>query len=71
LLTSLAELFYIQENAALVKDAEEYYRMMYHADIRTWNIRDNHMASTVQSVIRFHSKKHPDRTPKVVVWVYR
>jgi len=64
------ELFYTTQNAKLVADAEEYYRKMYHADARTWNIRDNHMASTVQSIMEFHANKLPNRMPKAVIWAH-
>lgn len=63
------ELFYAQQNAKLVADAEEYYRKMYHADEITWNIRDKHMAECVLSLIEFHKKKHPNTKPKVILWV--
>jgi len=51
------ELFYTQQNAELVRNAEEYYRKMYHADDCTWNLRDKHMADCVSSLIAFHNKK--------------
>ena len=59
---------YIEEwvNARLVRDAEEYYREMYRADVSSWNLRDLHMAETVQAL-----SEHlvgVDRPAKIVVW---
>jgi len=64
------ELFYAQQNAQLVKNAEEYYRQMYAADERTWNIRDKHMADCVSSLVEFHTSKFPDKKQKVVIWAH-
>jgi erythromycin esterase-like protein len=51
------ELFYTQQNAEIVKNAEEYYRKMYQADDRTWNLRDKHMVDSVTTLLNFHTKK--------------
>jgi len=64
------ELFYAEQNAALVKDAEQYYRKMYHADENTWNIRDQHMADTLWSLYQFQNKKFKDKAQKFVVWAH-
>jgi erythromycin esterase-like protein len=64
------ELFYTQQNAELVKNAEEYYRKMYQADDRTWNLRDKHMVDCVSSLFNYHKKKFKgERQEKVVIWV--
>jgi len=63
------ELFFATRNAVLIKNAEEYYRKMYHADAITWNIRDCHMADTVHALIEFLAEKNPNVSPKVVIWV--
>ena len=60
------EQFYAEQNARLVRDAEEYYHQMYRAEISSWNLRDEHMAGTLDALI-----EHLDRqsgTTKVVVW---
>jgi len=60
------EQFYAEQNARLVRDAEEYYSEMYRAEVSSWNLRDQHMAGTLDALI-----KHLDRRPpntKVVVW---
>jgi len=64
------ELFYAKQNAKLVKNAEEYYRKMYHGDESTWNLRDSHMADCVQSLLDFHDEKHPQVKNKLVIWAH-
>jgi erythromycin esterase-like protein len=62
------ELFYAQQNARLVRNAEEYYRTMFHGRVSSWNLRDSHMVETLQAL-----EKHlaamvgPSR---MVVWAH-
>ncbi|MEA2268372.1 MAG: hypothetical protein QOC64_982 [Solirubrobacteraceae bacterium] len=58
--------FYAEMNARLVVDAERYYRAMFRGGIESWNLRDTHMAETLDGVVA-----HLDRTrgrTKAVVW---
>jgi erythromycin esterase-like protein len=64
------ELFYTKQNAEVVKNAEEYYRKMYHADESTWNLRDKHMADCVANLLEFHKQKFPNRNEKVILWAH-
>ena len=58
--------FYAQQNARLVKNAEEYYRTMFRGRVSSWNLRDRHMAETLDALARHLSK---DGTPaKIVIW---
>jgi erythromycin esterase-like protein len=60
------ELFFAEQNARLVRDAEEYYHQMYRAEVSSWNLRDQHMAGTLSALV-----DHLDRqagNAKVVVW---
>jgi erythromycin esterase-like protein len=60
------EVFYAEQNARLVKNAEEYYRTMFRGRVSSWNLRDRHMAETLEALIA-----HLERTgrgAKVVVW---
>jgi len=58
--------FYAQQNARLVKNAEEYYRTMFRGRISSWNLRDSHMAETLDALARHLSR---DGAPaKIVVW---
>ena len=38
-------------NARLVKDAEAYYRVMYHGSAASWNLRDTHMFDTLTMIL--------------------
>jgi erythromycin esterase-like protein len=60
------ELFFAEQNARVVRDAEEYYQQMYRAEVSSWNLRDRHMAGTLDALV-----EHLDRRfghTKVVVW---
>jgi erythromycin esterase-like protein len=58
--------FYAQQNARLVKNAEEYYRTMFHGRVSSWNLRDSHMAETLDALAVHLSR---DSVPaKIVVW---
>jgi erythromycin esterase-like protein len=63
------ELFYATQNAALVARAEEYYRNMVSADEQTWNIRDEHMADCVASLMAFQRRKS-GKACKIVIWAH-
>jgi erythromycin esterase-like protein len=60
------EFFYAEQNARLVANAEEYYRSMFGGRVSSWNLRDKHMAETLDALVA-HLRKS-GRTPKVVVW---
>jgi erythromycin esterase-like protein len=60
------ELFYAEQNARLVKNAEEYYRTMFRGRISSWNLRDRHMAETLEALIAHFDAK--GKSSKVVVW---
>jgi erythromycin esterase-like protein len=58
--------FHAQQNARLVKNAEEYYRTMFRGRVSSWNLRDSHMAETLDALARHLSK---DGEPaRIVVW---
>jgi len=52
-------------NARLVKDAEAYYRVMYHGSTESWNLRDTHMFDTLNMIL---DAKGPDS--KAIVWAH-
>ncbi len=60
------EFFYAEQNALVVRDAEEYYQQMYRADVSSWNLRDRHMASTLDSLAEHLN--HQLGRAKIVVW---
>ncbi|QQS41259.1 MAG: erythromycin esterase family protein [Acidobacteriota bacterium] len=59
--------FFARQNARLVKNAEEYYRKMYRSDVSSWNLRDSHMAETLEELDSFISAKN-GRPAKIAVW---
>ncbi|HEX8639649.1 MAG TPA: protein-L-isoaspartate(D-aspartate) O-methyltransferase [Allosphingosinicella sp.] len=52
-------------NARLIKNAEEYYRVMYHGAAESWNLRDTHMFETLCQLL---DAKGPEA--KTVVWAH-
>jgi erythromycin esterase-like protein len=63
-----ADLFYAQQNARLVRNAEEYYRTMFHGRVSSWNLRDSHMVETLQAL-----EKHLDGLTghaRMAVWAH-
>jgi erythromycin esterase-like protein len=62
------ELFYAEQNARLVKNAEKYYRSMFRGRVSSWNLRDRHMAETLDQLVA-HLDRQGDRT-KVVLWAH-
>jgi erythromycin esterase-like protein len=60
------EFFSAEQNARLVKNAEQYYRTMYRSDVSSWNLRDRHMAETLVSLERHLSRD--GKPAKIVVW---
>ncbi len=62
------EFFSAEQNARLVRNAEEYYRSMFRGRVSTWNLRDRHMAETLHAL-----SAHLDRRfgqSKIVVWAH-
>lgn len=51
------------QNALVVADAERYYRVMYYGSAESWNLRDQHMFETLQTV-----RAHRGPGTKVVIW---
>ena len=62
------ELFAAEQNARLVKAAEEYYRSMFEGRVSSWNLRDTHMAETLDALLAHLGRK--GGRSKVVVWAH-
>jgi len=60
--------FHAEQNARLVKNAEEYYRTMFRGRDESWNLRDRHMVETLGELRRFLSRLQPN--PRIVVWAH-
>ena len=59
------EFFTAEQNARVVKNAERYYRAMFSRRISSWNLRDRHMAETLDQLI-----SHLGASAKIVVWAH-
>jgi erythromycin esterase-like protein len=62
------EYFFAEQNAAVVANAEEYYRTMFGEPAGSWNQRDRHMADTLDQLMA-HLDRHGG-TARVVVWAH-
>jgi protein-L-isoaspartate(D-aspartate) O-methyltransferase len=51
------------QNARVVANAEQYYRIMYRGGSDAWNLRDQHMFETVKTV-----QAHRGPGTKMVIW---
>jgi erythromycin esterase-like protein len=61
------ELFFAEQNARLVKNAEQYYRSMFRGRASSWNLRDRHMVETIQALAAYFNGS---RQPKAVIWAH-
>ena len=55
--------FSAEQNALIAVNAERYYRAMIAGGPHSWNVRDRHMADTLDRLLKFHGEKS-----KVIVW---
>ncbi|MFG2088436.1 erythromycin esterase family protein [Spirillospora sp. NPDC048824] len=66
------EEFDARQNAEVTAGAERYYRAMINGGPESWNIRDVHMADTLDRLMEFHGggALPGDGTGKAVVWAH-
>lgn len=62
------ELFYAQQNARLVTNAEQYYRTMFDRRVSSWNLRDRHMMETLDALARHLPRTEDGMPARIVVW---
>jgi erythromycin esterase-like protein/predicted phosphoribosyltransferase len=60
------DLFYAEQNARLVKNAEAYYRSVFLEEVSSWNLRDRHMAETLDALVAHLGRK--GNRAKIAVW---
>ena len=53
------------QNARLVANAEQYYRVMYYGSRASWNLRDSHMFETLKNILDFHGAES-----KAIIWAH-
>jgi erythromycin esterase-like protein len=63
------EQFFAEQNARLVVTAETYYRTMFEGRVNSWNLRDTHMADTLDALIA-HVSRQTGAPAKAVVWAH-
>jgi len=63
------ELFYAQQNARVVRNAEAYYRTMFDGRTDSWNLRDRHMADTLRE-LDAHLSRQRGRPARIIVWAH-
>ena len=73
-LVAREEYFCAEQNAKLVKNAEEYYRSMFRGRPNSWNVRDQHMFETLEDLARHLTQRKIDTQPnsdaRIVVWAH-
>lgn len=57
--------FNAEQNALVTVHAEQYYRAMVKGGPHSWNIRDRHMAETLNRLLEFHGPES-----KLIVWAH-
>jgi len=53
------------QNARLITNAEQYYRIMYYGSRASWNLRDSHMFETLKTLLAFYGPQ-----AKAIVWAH-
>lgn len=66
------ESFFAEQNARVVKNAEQYYRAMFRGRSSSWNLRDQHMLEMLQALLGHLDgpSQGPSDRAKVVVWAH-
>ena len=62
------EFFVAEQNARLVRNAEEYYRAMFGGRVESWNLRDTHMMETLDALLAHAGRLSGDA--RAVVWAH-
>jgi erythromycin esterase-like protein len=60
------EFFFAEQNARVVKNAEQYYRTMFTGRVSSWNLRDSHMFETLETLAQHLGGS----SAKIVVWAH-
>lgn len=60
------EFFFAEQNARLILNAERYYRTMFRGRVESWNLRDRHMAETLDAL--FTHLISQNQTGNIAVW---
>jgi len=66
--TEMDEFLSAEQNAKTVLDAEEYYRSMFSDPGGSWNLRERHMADTLDQIL-VHLEQY-DPNAGIIVWAH-
>lgn len=61
--SSNEQIFSAEQNALIAVNAEKYYRAMMAGGPNSWNVRDSHMAETLDRLLQFHGPQS-----KAIIW---
>jgi erythromycin esterase-like protein len=62
------EYFVAEQNARVVRNAEVYYRAMFRGGAESWNVRDQHMMTTLEALLAHVSRTNGEA--RAVVWAH-
>jgi erythromycin esterase-like protein len=62
------EYFFAEQNARLVRNAEEYYRAMFGSRSLSWNLRDTHMMESLEALLA-HVRQTSGEA-RAVIWAH-
>ena len=62
------EFFFAEQNARVVRNAEEYYRSMFGGHTESWNLRDTHMMETLEALMAWTARQ--TGAARAVVWAH-
>ncbi len=62
------EYFVAEQNARLVRNAEQYYRAMFGGRVESWNLRDTHMMETLEALLA-HIRRSAGEA-RAVIWAH-
>ncbi|HJU72969.1 MAG TPA: erythromycin esterase family protein, partial [Gemmatimonadaceae bacterium] len=60
--------FFAEQNARLVRNAEQYYRAMFGGRTDSWNLRDTHMMETLEALLAH--VRQATGAARAVVWAH-
>ena len=61
--------FFAEQNARLVRNAEQYYRAMFGGRVESWNLRDTHMMETLDALVAWTARQ-TGGDARAIVWAH-
>ena len=60
--------FFAEQSARVARNAERYYRAMFRGRASSWNLRDTHMADTLDALVAHLTER--DGSARIAVWAH-